>query len=224
RVRSTATEKRLPNHASDVWLQLGEGLSMALPGDALSSEPLPGYFLGARAQVFPDYIDYADGGVGIQDPSLGLNYQTWTAEIVKDIIEDRIMLSAPTHPATTLYTGDDITEVSLAFDQNMNVCVAFVEAGMAKLLWYDTTVQELVVTELGEGVTNPRVALDDTREFNRANSDIILAYLKDGALYYRQQRDRYQIERLLSPGPLIALKRIGRGSGFRFQFQVVVRW
>nr|PZN74572.1 MAG: hypothetical protein DIU57_19165 [Pseudomonadota bacterium] len=131
------------------------------------------------------------------------------------------MLSAPTYPPQAVYTGDDITEVSLAFDQNMNVCVAFVEAGMAKLLWYDTTVNQLVVTELGEGVTHPRVALDDTREFNRANSDIILAYIKEGALYYRQQRDRYQIERLLSPGPWIALKRIGMGSGYRFQFQVV---
>lgn len=196
---------------------------MALPGDVLSSTPVPGYFLGARAQVFPDCIDYADGGVGIQDPSLGLNYQTWTAEIVKGSVKDRIILYAPTHPATTVYTGDDLTEVSLAFDQNMNMCVAFVEAGMAKLLWYDTTVQELVVTELGSDVTHPRVALDDTREFNRANSDIILAYLKNGALYYRQQRDRYQIERQLSPGPWIALKRIGMGSGLRFQFQVVTR-
>lgn len=194
---------------------------MALPGDVLSSTPAPGYFLGARAQVFPDYIDYADGGVGIQDPSLGLSYQTWTAEIVEDILEDRIMLSAPTYPPQAVYTGDDITEVSLAFDQNMNVCVAFVEAGMAKLLWYDTTVSQLVVTELGVDVTHPRVALDDTREFNRANSDIILAYIKDGALYYRQQRDRYQIERQLSSGPWIALKRIGMGSTFRFKFQVV---
>ena len=194
---------------------------MSLPGDALSSEPLPGYFLGARAQVFPDYIDYADGGVGIQDPSLGLDYQTWTAEIVEDVIEDRIMLSAPTFPETAVYTGDDITEVSLAFDQNMNVCVAFVEAGMAKLLWYDTTVNQLVVTELGAGVSHPRVALDDNREFNRANSDVILAYIKDGALYYRQQRDRYGIERQLSSGPWIALVRIGMGSTMRFQFQVV---
>lgn len=194
---------------------------MALPQNQLSSVPLPGYFLGARAQVFPDYIDYADGGVGIQDPSLGLDYQVWTAEIVEDIVEDRIVLSAPTHPATTVYTGDDITEVSLAFDQNMNVCVAFVEAGVAKLLWYDTTVQDMVVTELGAGVTHPRVALDDNREFNRSGSDVILAYIKDGALCYRQQRDRYSIERQLSSGPWIALVRIGMGSTLRFQFQVV---
>lgn len=194
---------------------------MSLPGDGLSSVPLPGHFLGARAQVFPDYIDYMDGGVAIQDPSLGLDYQVWTAEIVSDVIEDNIMLSAPTFPATTVYTGDDITEVSLAFDQNMQVCVAFVEAGVAKLLWYDTTVSQLVVTELGADVTHPRVALDDNREFNRANSDIILAYIRDGALYYRQQRDRYTIERQLSSGPWIALVRIGMGSTLRFQFQVV---
>ena len=194
---------------------------MALPDNILSSEPVPGYFLGARAQVFPDYIDYMDGGVAIQDPSLGLDYQVWTAEIVKDILEDNIMLSAPTFPATSIYTGDDITEVSLAFDQNMQPAVAFVEAGVAKLLWYDTTVSDLVVTVIPGNVKNPRVALDDTRQFNLANSDIILAYIKDGALYYRQQRDRYQIERQLNSGPWIALKRIGMGSGYRFQFQVV---
>ena len=194
---------------------------MALPDNRLSSEPVPGYFLGARAQVFPDYIDYMDGGVAIQDPSLGLDYQTWTAEIVSDVIEDNIMLSAPTFPATSVYTGDDITEVSLAFDQNMQVCIAFVEAGVAKLLWYDTTVSELVVTVIPGNVSHPRVALDDNREFNRANIDIILAYIRDGALYYRQQRDRYQIERQLSSGPWIALVRIGMGSTLRFQFQVV---
>lgn len=190
---------------------------MSLPQNQLSSEPMPGYFLGARAQIFPDYVDYMDGGVGIQDPSLGLDYQTWAAEIV----ENRIMLSAPTFTETPIYTGDDITEVSLAFDQNMQVCIAFVEAGMAKLLWYDTIVHELVVTELGAGVSHPRVALDDSREFNRTGSDVILAYIKDGALYYRQQRDRYGIERQLSSEPWIALVRIGMGSTLRFQFQVV---
>src|SRR5690606_37393113 len=194
---------------------------MALPHNRLSSEPLPGYFLGARAQVLPDYIDYMDGGVERHGPSLGLNYQTWTAEIVEDIVEDRIMLSAPTFPPQAIYTGDDITVVSLAFDQNMQPAVAFVEAGMAKLLWYDTIVSDMVVTSVPGNVSHPRVALDDTRQFNLANSDIILAYIKDGALYYRQQRDRYQIERQLSPGPWIALKRIGMGSGFRFQYQVV---
>lgn len=194
---------------------------MALPDNRLSSEPLPGYFLGARAQVFPDYIDYMDGGVGIQDPSLGLNYQTWTAEIVEDIVEDRIVLSAPTYPATTVYTGDDITEVSLAFDQNMNPVIAFVEAGVSKLYWYDTLAGEQVVTEIPGNVTHPRVALDDTRQFNIVNSDIILAYIKDGALCYRQQRDRFEVERQLSSGPWIALVRIGMGSTLRFQFQVV---
>src|SRR5699024_6925124 len=124
---------------------------MSLPNDQLSSEPLPGYFLGARAQIFPDYVDYMDGGVAIQDASLGLNYQTWTAEIVSDVIEDSIMLSAPTSSSQSVYAGQDITEVSLAFDQSMQPAVAFVEAGVSKLLWYDTTVNQLVVTELGAG-------------------------------------------------------------------------
>lgn len=194
---------------------------MSLPNDQLSSEPVPSYFLGARAQIFPDYVDYMDGGVAIQDASLGLNYQTWTAEIVSDVIEDNIMLSAPTSPPQSVYAGQDITEVSLSFNQNMDICIAFVEQGVAKLLWYDTTVSKLVVTVLGGNVTHPKVALDDSREFNRVGSDVILAYIKGGALYYRQQRDRFGVERQLSSGPWIALKRIGMGAGLRFQFQVM---
>ena len=194
---------------------------MSLPQNQLSSEPLPGYYLGARAQVFPDYIDYMDGGAGIQDPSLGLDYQIWTAEIVSDVIADSIVLSAPTWPADDVYSGQDITEVSLAFDQNMQICIAFVEQGVAKLLWYDTTVSGLTVTTLGADVVNPKVALDDSRQFNRSASDVILSYIKGGALYYRQQRDRYGVERQLSSGPWIGLERIGMGSTLRFQFQVV---
>lgn len=194
---------------------------MALPLNQLSSEPVPSFFVGARAQIFPDYIDYMDGGIGIQDPSLGLEYQVWTAEIIKDIVEDNIMLSAPTYSAQSIYAGNDITGVSLAFDLNMQLCVAFIEAGITKLLWYDTSVAALVVTEIGPDITHPKVALDDLRGINSANADIILAYIKGGALYYRQQRDRYTIERQLDSGPWIALKRIGRGSNYRFQFQVV---
>lgn len=194
---------------------------MSLPNDELSTQPMPSYFLGARAQIFPDYVDYMDGGVAIQDASLGLSYQIWTAEIVSDVIEDNIMLSAPTSPPQSVYSGQDITEVSLSFTQNMDICIAFVEQGIAKLLWYDTSVSQLVVTIIDGNVTHPKVALDDSREFNRAGSDVILSYIKDGALYYRQQRDRFGIERQLSSGPWIALKRIGMGAGLRFQFQVV---
>lgn len=194
---------------------------MSLPQNSLSSIPVPSYFLGARAQIFPDYVDYIDGGVGIQDPSLGLDYQIWTAEIISDELADSIVLSAPTHPQEVVYSGADITEVSLAFNQSMQLCIAFVEQGISKVLWYDTYIYAMTVTEIGAEAVNPKVALDDNREFNRQNSDVILAYIKNGALYYRQQRDRFGVERQLSSGPWIALKRIGMGAAMRFQFQVV---
>lgn len=194
---------------------------MSLPENKLSSSPVPSYFIGARAQVFPDYVDYMDGGAGIQDPSLGLDYQMWTAEIVRDELADSIVLSAPTYPREVVYSGADITEVSLAFNQAMQLCIAFVEQGVSKLLWYDSSILDMTVTVIGADAVTPKVALDDSREFNRANSDVILAYIKNGALYYRQQRDRFGVERQLSSGPWVALKRIGMGANLRFQFQVV---
>lgn len=193
---------------------------MALPENVLSTTAVPSAFIGARAVVYPGLVDYMDGGVAIQDPSRGLDFQVWAAAVKSNFVEDWIELSAPNTPAFTVYTGIGITEVSLSFDQNMQPAIAFVEAGTAKLTWYDTTVAEMVVTEIPGNVSNPRVALDDIRPSQSAVSDIILAYLKDGALYYRQQRDRYTIERTLDPGPWSALIRTGMGSNYRFQFQV----
>lgn len=194
---------------------------MALPNNALSTDPAPGAFIGARGQVFPDLIDYADGPIALQNPFSGLDFQVWKTESYQDVVNDRIVLSAPTVPEFVVYTGQGITEVSLAFDINANFCLAFVEAGVAKLLWYDSTVANHVITEFGSDVSHPRIALDETRPFNSANADIIFAYIRDNQLCYRQQRDRYTIERVLSSGPWIALDRIGMGSGWRFQFQVV---
>ena len=51
------------------------------------------------------------------------------------------------------------------------------------------------------GAVNPRVTLDDKRRGQTSSSDVILAYLRAGSLYYRQQRDRYLTEYLLTANP-----------------------
>ena len=185
-----------------------------LPDNVLSSTPIPANFIGARALPITGLIDYADGGIGIQDPSEGLQYQIWRMRV----INDELLLDAPNTPAYVLYSGTDITEVSLSFDQNMRPAVAFVEAGAAKLFWYDTTLPANVITALAVDVVNPRVTLDDKRSLQSSSSDVILGYLRAGKLYYRQQRERYTVERLLDVGPHTGLIKIGMNRVWRLQF------
>lgn len=163
---------------------------MALPNNTLSSEAYPSAFLGSRHASVNPLLDYEDGGIDFNDPSEGHFYQWWRARVV----DNTIVVDAEHVEEQVLYTGTKITEVSLTFDQNMRPCLAFVDNGRAYLQWYDTEVDQQVITDLGSTVVTPRVTLDDKRSSQLDNSDIILAYLKEGTLLIRQQRDGFGIE------------------------------
>ncbi len=185
-----------------------------LPDNVLSSAPVNAAFSGARALPVTRLVDYEDGGVAIQDPSQGSQYQRWRGRL----LGNEIILDAPEVEPFAVYSGADITEFSFTFDQNMRPAIAFVQNGVAKLRWFDSQAGQQVITDIGAGVITPRVTLDDKRFTQSANSDIILSYVRDGGLYYRQQRDRFTIERLLDAGPHKGLIKIGMGSNLRLQF------
>lgn len=187
-----------------------------LPGNTLSSQPVSAPFNGGRALPVKAVVDYETGGVALGDPSRGLQVQVWRARIVEN--NTAIVLDAEQVAATTLITGNDITEVSLSFDGNMRPVVAYVDGGIPKLYWYDSQQASQVTTEF-PGIITPRVGLDDKRVLQSSVRDVIFAYLRNGNIYMRQQRDRYQIEYLLqanvgSPG----LIKIGMNRQLRFQF------
>lgn len=194
---------------------------MALPLNELSSQSVPARFSGARSGATSKTVDYEDGGVAIQDPSSGLLYQRWRARLFNSGKEDSyVMLDAREIDEFVWLTVPFMDEISFTFDANMNPTVAYVVGGSAYLNWYDGLSADYVTTELPAGIVTPRVSLDDKRYYasNRFQlSDVILAYVLDGNLYYRQQRDRYTIERLLKTGvtPLI---KIGFNRGLRLQF------
>ena len=64
-------------------------------------------------------------------------------------------LHSPESP-TLLFSAPGITEVTFAFDRNMQVAVAYQVAGVVSLRWYDATVPGYVVTEL-PGIRNPKL-------------------------------------------------------------------
>ncbi|USD19956.1 hypothetical protein MJO52_12795 [Microbulbifer variabilis] len=187
-----------------------------LPDNQLSSQAVPTAFIGGAALPVRHIIDYERGGIAIQDTSRGLDYQTWRVRILND--GKAIVLDAQQVAASTVISGTNITEVSLAFDQNMRPVIAYVESGTAKLYWYDSS-QAQQVTTSWPGIITPRVSLDEKRPLQQQASDVIFAYLKNGNLYHRRQRDRYGSEYLLasnvnSPG----LVKIGMSRNFRLQF------
>lgn len=195
---------------------------MALPHNQLSASPVPAPFAGAKGLTASSFIDYEDGGVAINDPSNGLLYQRWRASLVANQF---LYMEAPNTPSFLLLNIPGTTEISMSFDANMQPVVAYVQAGSAKLYWFDSVSSGFVTTNFGSTFKTPRVALDDHR-FAATNgfqlSDVIFAYVKDNSLCYRQQRDRYLTERVLKTGLRAdqGLLKIGLNRKLRFQFMV----
>lgn len=192
-----------------------------LPGDQLSTTSVVAPFIGSRGLPISAIVDYEDGGIAINDPSRGLLFQRWRALLLNPgQVDSYVQLDAPSVTPFTLVALPNLTEISISFDQLMRPTLAYVQNGIAYLRWYDSAAAEYVADTIGAGIITPRVSLDDKR-FIASNgyqsSDVILAYIKNGDLYYRQQRDRYTIERLLKTGvkPLV---KVGFNRGLRFQF------
>lgn len=188
-----------------------------LPGDRLSTEPDPKPFLEPIASRMKPLEDTERGGVGLSDPSLGLQVKTWHAYYN----EPDVVVEAEGVEPTVLFSRPGLTHLSLAFDQNMRPCVAFVQAGEAWLWWYDSQASGQVFTQLAGNVVTPRVTTDEKRPNQLGVSDIILAYLRDGGLYYRQQRDRFGTERLLAMTDASQLLEVGMNVGLRLQFRLL---
>lgn len=193
---------------------------MSLPDDRLSTTPVPDDFVGSGAANILDRLrDYEEGPIAEQDPTQGLAYQEWRSYIR----EDAIWLEADNTPPRIVYqTEGELTDISIAFNQNGDLHYAYVEDGVAKLYYYDTVTESFQTMALPAGTRTPKITLDDKREQALATSDVILSYIKsDNALYYRQQRERFQEERKLHDGPFIMIRQMYMNNGWRLQWLLV---
>lgn len=143
--------------------------------------------------------DFEFAGVGLQNPSQGLNVQLWRLRYNE--VTGEFLLSAPNYPETVQFVRANVSYVSLSFDSNMNPFIGFTENGVSKFWWYDTVLQAQVFDETTIATSSsPYATLDDRRQSQSAARDVLLFYVRGGDLYYRQQRDRYTIERSLKTG------------------------
>ena len=168
--------------------------------------------------------DWELAGVALNDPSQGLQVKVWhcTLEIDRTTGVGSVYIEAPAVAKTLLFSGLGITEVALAFDQNMNPFVAYMQGASAKIYWYDSTVPGMTHTTLPVGCYDLRCTMDEKRLFNIANSDIILSYIRAGNLCIRYQRDRYLVEYVLKAGVGSDAKLVSMAlnNGFRIQWRL----
>lgn len=199
---------------------------MALPNNIASSLSVSDLMIPPDDQVTGPLEDFERGGSGINQPDAGLNVADWRCYVDESNGADVYLQRGASLP-TLIFSVPGITAVSFTFDQLMRPAVVYMLGTSAYFRWFDPTVNDYVTTNLGE-IRDPRVSFDDKRETQVADrGDVIIAYLKltggSLGLYYRQQRDRYGVERALRTGlpTNTRLRAVGMNRGLRMQFELV---
>lgn len=183
--------------------------------NALSTVPVPSSFVETVSRRTVPLIDYEMGGVNVADASQGLNVKLWKLESNGA----QMLLSADGVPAIELFSRPNVSQVALAFDQNMRPHVAFVQTGVTWLWWYDSQAGAMVFSSF-PGALTPRLTTDEKRPTHLGDSDVILAYVRNNNLYFRMQRDRFLTEYLLKSAVNADLIAIGMNRGYRMQFRL----
>lgn len=195
-----------------------------MPNDSLSQVGMKYAWRGQDQDDPTGTEDYEMGGVALNDNSLGTEYQLWTFKI-SGADNKTITAEAPnTNGAISLYTPtgtSDVTEIACTFDQNMHPFVAFNQGAQWHYWWYDAQSAGMLLSDLPAGVDSCRCCLDDKRQFNSTNSDVLLFYTLNNNLYMRRQRDRFQNEMLLRTSIGGKLVKVGMNGISRLQFKLM---
>ena len=185
-----------------------------IPGNAFTPTPVLGTFLYLGELPYVPLTQHVMGGIALNDPSKGRLYQPWT--VTYD--GSSILVNPASDPVVFTLPAAGVTSVSLAFDNNMGLVIAWTTSTGANLYYYDTPTSSYVTRNF-PGIISCRVCVDDPREFYTGNSDVIFGYTIGGNLCYRQQRDRYNVEYVIktTTKPLI---KMGPSSENRLQFDM----
>ena len=160
------------------------------------------------------------GPVALNDSSEGLNDKFWAAYFeptTKNIVLDN--LSGTTEVIVNEPLG--IKRIGLAFDQNANDTYAWItDTNILKVRFFDGTITDDLTLEFGPAI-DVVITMDMNYLPSNPNSDILVFYIRDGAIFYRVQRDRYDIE-YVTPVTSGASKLLN--SGMRTDYRFQVRW
>ena len=185
-----------------------------IPGNGFTATPVASDFIDPYDRPYSPAIAYSRGGVALNDGSQGREVGLWfvtASDTTIDVHSEAggLQLSLPIPGASN---------VSLAFDQNMQPAIAYSQSGVHRLRYFDTLLADFN-TLVEPTATSARCVIDDAREAFGAASDIVWAYIRDGVLYYRIQRDRYLIEYTVGPAEG-TITGMGPNQGLRLQFKI----
>lgn len=201
---------------------------MALPVDGLPTpEPITAPFEPPRNRQRVPLEDWSRGGIGIQDASAGINVYDWRGYADMDTSE--LFLGVPGVVAFTsvFQFPRPVVEIAFAFDTNMNPVIGWREDdGSSWFRWFDPTTPGFESIELAAGSYSVRIALDDVRDIQALSgvTDTVIAYMREGTVFYRLLRDRFEDEHEFSDDhDNRQLGQIGMNELLRFQFQLEAR-
>jgi len=155
------------------------------------------------------------GGVAIGNPALGRQVKVWNVSYNGAFINVKPIDG----PVAFSLAAAPVTSVSLAFDNNMGLAIAWTTGTGANLYYFDTLTTQYITRNF-PGISSCRVCVDDARDFYLAQSDVIFSYTLAGSLYWRQQRDRYDNQYLIG-ATTKTLIRAALNVGNRLQFELV---
>ena len=207
-----------------------------IPSNRLSTEPVPGkmvYDLGVETSPV---LDYKPGGISIQDPTQGLDYQIWRGRLLNPgSDQSRIIIDGRYSPEHEVLQYPYMFEFNFSFDFSMRPMAVFIAnetldvngqempVQNCYLYWFDNTLGDFDLIFLGNVVRTPKLLIDDPRmeESNFYSlSDVCLVYWSSGNLYVRYLRDRFTEAHLLKRN-VPYIERVGMNEFYRLQFDLI---
>ena len=188
-----------------------------IPGNFISLTLDPKPFKSPESKPYDPISQLIRGGTRIGYGSDGRDVKDYLVEL----FTDGLINITDTTSNQIVYTKTLVNTktISATFDNNMNVVLCYQLLDTSNLHYFDLESNKYI-TKVVNNTTSCKVCIDDIRLINNANSDIIFGYTKDDNLYYRQQRDKYDIERLIDPCQGKRLLRLGQTENNRLQFEL----
>lgn len=185
-----------------------------IPGGEFTVVPIVSDFNPPLDEPYNPLNQKVWGGVALNDGSLGRMVRYW--EVSYD--GTNINVNPEGDPVVFFIAQSNVESVSLGFDASMSPILGWQSAGTSNVYFYNGITSSYQTTTIS-GTTSCRVFLDDPRDFNAADSDVMIAYTKNNTLYYRQQRDNYTIEYTIG-ATVKLLTKAGLNTVNRLQFQL----
>lgn len=186
---------------------------MSLPLNVITPTPVRAEFIAPWDEPYDPMTEAVSGGTAIGDGANGRFVQRWTIFYEGG----NVKVANEAGVVSFSQARADVLSLSLAFDTNMGVIYCWQSPAGSNLYYFDSSLGTYTVLTIGDG-TSCRCCADDMRQFNETASDVIFAYTRDEKLYWRQQRDRFAIERLVGPSGVRTLERAAPNILNRFQF------